>query len=182
MKQLVLIIGAVLILCSNTLAQNQAEIDKALLAAPASLRADATVIQWKLDQTYETLKKGTSTLVCYDQSGFPQEQPFAVECTSLDNLDRVAQNMQARALGDRAKSQATLDAAERDGSRVEPEYGSIFYQLQGPDPEHLRTHVTIAVPGATTASTGLPENNSRGGAWIMNAGTSTAHIMIPGGP
>ncbi len=27
---------------------------------------------------------------------------------------------------------------------------------------------------------GLPDNPKQGGAWIMNAGTTTAHIMIPG--
>jgi hypothetical protein len=42
-----------------------------------------------------------------------------------------------------------------------------------------RHHQMIAVPGATTATTGLPENGRQGGAWIMNAGTSTAHIMMP---
>jgi hypothetical protein len=36
------------------------------------------------------------------------------------------------------------------------------------------------VPGATTASTGLPSDNKQGGVWIMNAGTSTAHLMTPG--
>ncbi len=42
------------------------------------------------------------------------------------------------------------------------------------------THTTIAVPRATTASIGLPDNPSQGGAWLMNAGTTTAHIMTPG--
>ena len=37
-----------------------------------------------------------------------------------------------------------------------------------------------AVPGATTQSTGLPDNNKMGGVWIMNAGTTTAHLMTPG--
>jgi hypothetical protein len=32
----------------------------------------------------------------------------------------------------------------------------------------------------STQSTGLPDNNKQGGAWIMNAGTTTAHIIIPG--
>jgi len=41
-------------------------------------------------------------------------------------------------------------------------------------------HMTVAVPGATTQSLGFPENNKQGGVWIMNAGTSTAHLMIPG--
>jgi hypothetical protein len=50
----------------------------------------------------------------------------------------------------------------------------------GPDAEHTRTHTTIAVPGATTQSLGLPENPSQGGEWIMNPGTTTAHLMTPG--
>ena len=41
-------------------------------------------------------------------------------------------------------------------------------------------HMTIAVPGATTASTGLPDKAGQGGVWIMNAGTTTAHLMTPG--
>jgi len=40
--------------------------------------------------------------------------------------------------------------------------------------------MTVAVPGATMASLGLPENGRGGGVWIMNAGTTTAHLMIPG--
>jgi hypothetical protein len=52
--------------------------------------------------------------------------------------------------------------------------------MNGPDQEHARTHVTIAVPGATAQSMGLPDNPKEGGVWIMNAGTTTAHIMTPG--
>jgi hypothetical protein len=33
---------------------------------------------------------------------------------------------------------------------------------------------------ATTQSMGLPDNPNTGGVWIMNAGTSTAHLMVPG--
>ncbi len=40
--------------------------------------------------------------------------------------------------------------------------------------------MTIAVPGATTQSIGLPENNKQGVVWIMSAGTSSAHLMFPG--
>jgi hypothetical protein len=52
--------------------------------------------------------------------------------------------------------------------------------MNGNDQAGARTHTTIAVPFATTASTRLPENGREGGAWIMDAGTSTAHIMTPG--
>ena len=159
---------------------SQAEVDTALLAAPANLKDQATVIKWKPDQTYTTLRKGTNKLVCYDRSGFPLQQAFSIECTMLGNLDRVAQNMKIEALGDRAKAQAAFDELEKAGTRVKPEFGSVFYHTQGPEQARARGHVTIAVPGATTATLGLPDTGRGGGVWIMNAGTTTAHLMVPG--
>ena len=175
-RNALMLIG-VLCLVQSVSAQTP-DIDTPLLAAPANQREAATVIKWKSDFTYDTLRKGTNRLVCYDRSGQPGQQPFSLECTSIGNLDRVAQNMKFEAMGD--KKQAMLDAAEKDGTRVKPEFGSVFYNLGGADRERTRSHTTISVPGATMQSTGLPDNNKQGGAWIMNAGTSTAHIMIPG--
>ena len=157
---------------------SQADVDLALLSAPANLRNQATVIKWKPDFTYDTLRKGGNRLVCYNRSGQPGQQPFSIECTSLGNLERVTQNLKFEAMGD--KRQAMLDAAEKDGTRVKPEYGSIFYNLSGADQARANAHMTVAIPGATTQTTGLPDNNKLGGAWIMNAGTTTAHIMVPG--
>jgi len=152
----------------------------ALLAAPGNLRDGATVIKWKSDYTYDTVKQGTNKLVCYDRSGQPLQQPFSVECTMAANLPRVAQSMKFEAVGDRQKANALIDAAEKEGTRVKPEFGSVFYNMNGPDREHMHPHMTVAVPGATTKSLGLPETGASGGVWIMNAGTSTAHLMIPG--
>ena len=177
MTRMTLMFTAVLALAGNLFAQSP-DIDTPLLAAPANQREGATVIKWKPDFTYDTLKKGTNRLVCYDRSGQPGQQPFSLECTSVANLERVAQNMKFEAMGD--KKQAMLDAAEKDGTRVKPEFGSIFYNLGGPDRERARTHTTVAVPGATAQTIGLPDNNKQGGAWIMGGGTSTAHIMLPG--
>jgi len=81
---------------------------------------------------------------------------------------------------DKTARQAALDAAEKDGTRVKPEYGSVWLTMNGADQARARIHTTIAVPGATTQSTGLPDNNKQGGVWIMNAGTTTAHLMTPG--
>ena len=160
---------------------SQADVDKALVAAPASLKDQATVIKWKKDFTYDTLRKGTNRLVCYDRSGFPLQQPFSVQCTSIGNLEREAQNLKAEASGERPKSEEMLNAMEKDGTRAKPEYGSMWYAVAGPDREHARpeSHITIAVPFATSQSTGLPDNGRGGGAWIMNAGTMKAHIMVP---
>jgi hypothetical protein len=178
MKRTALFVLTVVALSASLQAQGQADIDKALIAAPPNLREGATVIKWKADFTYDTLRKGTNRLVCFDKSGMPGYQPFMVECTSIANLDRVAQNLRFEAMGD--KKQAMLDAAEKDGTRVKPEYGSVWYHVMGPDAAHTRKHTTIALPGATTQSTGLPDNPKMGGAWIMNAGTTTAHLMTPG--
>jgi hypothetical protein len=194
MKRLVVLLPGVLVLATSVLAQqgrgtpppppplepgaSQADVDTALLAAPPNLAGQATVIKWKADFTYDTLRKGTNRLVCYDRSGQAGQPPFSTECTSLGNLERVTQNMRFEAMGE--GKQATLESAEKDGTRVKPEYGSIFYNFGGAERGRGRGHMTVAVPGATTQSTGLPDNNKMGGAWIMNAGTSTAHIMVPG--
>jgi hypothetical protein len=175
------IVLGTLVMSASALAQAPADaLATALSAAPANQREAATVIKWKPDFTYDTLRKGTNRLVCYDRSGFPLQQPFSIECTSIANLDRVAQNMKAEALGDKAKSEAMLNEEEKNGTRVKPEFGSVFYHLAGADKDHARPHMTIAVPGATTQSLGLPDNPRQGGVWIMNAGTSTAHLMTPG--
>jgi hypothetical protein len=72
------------------------DIDTPVLALPANLRADAGVIKWKPDHTYDTLKPSKNGLVCYDRSGFPTQQPFSLECTAQGNLDRVKQNLGGR--------------------------------------------------------------------------------------
>jgi hypothetical protein len=155
-------------------------IQKALLAAPRQMKEGATVIKWKPDFTYETLKKGTNRLVCFDRSGQPGQRPFSVECTSIANLDRVAQSLKFEALGDKKAVQAALDAAEKDGTRVKPEFGSVWIRFSGPDQAQAHMHTTIAVPGSTAQSLGMPDNPGQGGVWIMNAGTTTAHLMTPG--
>ena len=193
MKRLVLIAIAVVTMTAVSLAQrrgeppppppplepgtSQADVDKALVAAPASLKDQATVIKWKKDSTYDTLRKGTNRLVCYDRSGFPLQQPFSVQCTSLGNLEREAQNLKAEASGERPKSEEVLNAMEKDGTRAKPEYGSLWYAVAGPDREHARpeSHITIAVPGATSQSTGLPDNGRGGGAWIECRHDESAH-------
>jgi hypothetical protein len=182
MKRMISIALSTLALTAGVFAQaiDQAAIDKAVLAAPGNLKDGATVIKWKPDYTYETLKKGTNRLVCYDRSGQPGQQPFSLECTSIANLDRAAQNLKLEAIPDKKASQAAFDAAEKDGTRAKPEFGSVWYHLRGIDAEHTRTHVTIAVPGATAQSLGLPDSAKPGVVWIMNAGTTTAHLMTPG--
>ena len=183
MKRVLLAGIGALALTAGALAQTPAgNFDKALSAAPPQMREGAMVIKWHPDGTYDTLRPGTNTMMCYDQSGEPGEQPFSVQCTSAANLERVKQNKIYEAkFPDRAAREAALTELEKNGQRVKPEFGSIFYTRQGKDEASTnpRPHVTVAVPGATGASLGLPDNNKQGGAWVMAGGTTAAHIMMP---
>jgi hypothetical protein len=181
MKFIALFIFGVLIASTSVLAQTPSDpIEIALAAAPSYMREATTVIKWKSDFTYDTLKKGTNRLVCYDRSNLPEHEAYSIECTSIANLDRVAQNLKFEAVGDKGKTQAMIDAAEKDGTRVKPEFGSMWYHLAGRDREHAIQHTTVSMPGATAQSLGLPDNPKQGGVWVMSGGTSAAHLMIPG--
>ena len=158
MKRITSIALSILAVSAGAFAQSP-DIDKALMAAPAQLKAGATVVKWKADFTYDTLRKGTNKLVCYDKSGHARasHRQSMAECTSLTNLDRVAQNLKFEAIADAAARKAAFDKAEADGTRAKPEFGSVWYHAMGADADHLRTHLTIAVPGATAQSLGVPD-------------------------
>ncbi len=184
MKRTVLIVLAfgALAFSSSVYAQTNAElIEQALAAAPRRAREGATVVKWAADYTYTTIKEGTSELVCYNRADERDRQPFAVQCTSKMNLDRVAQNRRFHAEStDAAGERALVAAAAANGTRVKAEYGSPFISLNGADQASAGRHMTIAMPGATAASTGFPDSRDQGGAFIMAAGTSEAHLMTPG--
>ena len=182
MKQILLVVVGVASIQAGANAQTPAEsIERTLAAAPARAREATAVIKWNADYTYETIKEGTNRLACFDRSDERGRRPYAVVCTSVANLERAAQNRRFRMeSAGGAEERAMLAAAEENGTRPVPEYGSIWIHMDGADQASARIHTTIAVPGATTESTGLPDNRSSGGAFIMAAGTSGAHIMTPG--
>jgi len=182
MKRAIAIALGVLAVSAGIYAQsNDAEIERALMPAPRNMRDGATVVHWKADGTYDTIKKGTNPLVCYDWSGMPGKQPFAVQCTSVANLPRVAQNLKLASISDPKARAAEVQKMEKEGTRAKPEFGSAWLTMNAASKEAANhVHTTIAVPNATTASMGFPDNAKQGGIWIMAAGTSEAHLMIPG--
>src|SRR5438132_13521188 len=150
MKFWITVVFAILAVSAGAFAQAP-EIDKALLGAPANLKEATTVIKWKPDFTYETLKKGTNRLVCYDRTGQPGQQPFAVECTSLANLDRVAFSLKIEAtVPDKKEQRAAFEALEKSGKWTKPEFGSLWIHLSGPSAAIARQPDPIPVPRPTT--------------------------------
>ncbi len=148
MKRIVLIVlglGAVAF-SSALYAQTNAQlIEQSLAAAPRRAREGATVVTWAADHTYTTIKEGTNKIVCYSRADQRDRPAFAVQCTSLANLERVAQNRRFRAEStDREGERALVAAAAENGTRVKAEYGSWFRSMNGPDQASAGVHMTIA--------------------------------------
>ena len=154
----------------------------ALMAAPPALQASAMVIRLDDAGDYAVLREGDNDLVCWDRSDQPN-MSFSVQCTSVGNLARIKQNRAWAMSGQSTEEiRALQDAAEADGTREVSVFGSMYYTMAGADSDSANLHMTIAIPFATGESTGLPEEGSytRAGTWIMQAGTSAAHVMLPG--
>jgi hypothetical protein len=184
MKQLMLVaVAAGVAIPSPAYAQTDQEMfDRALLGAPAGMvRQNASVVKWGADGKRMVIKQGTNDMVCWDQSVWPGQLPFSSHCTSSKSMDRVDQNRQMYyEHKTREAAEKAIKDAEAAGKRVLPEYGAGHYGLQGKDQESARSHVTFAVPIATSASLKIPDKPSTSGMWLMDAGTTGAHVMIPG--
>jgi Ni/Co efflux regulator RcnB len=182
-KRIVMAMAAVSCLAAPA-AQAQTDpeiIERAVLAAPGNARANATVVKWAADGSRVVLRQGTNGVVCWDQSSWPGQRPFNVRCTSEANLPRVEQNREFfYKAGNAEGAEQLIQAAEKNGTRVAPEFGSAYYSLAGNDRASARSHVRISVPFATTETLKLPSKPAGASAWIMNGGTSAAHIMVPG--
>lgn len=184
MKRIVLAVIGLLVVAAGAEAQSTDQIvQRALAPLGARQAGGAAVIRWNADGSYTTLKEGTNAFVCYDRSGEPGRAAFAVQCTNTGNLPRLTQNRQfaMQAAGDREANSALVAAAEANGTRVMPEFGSVWISMNGEDQASAGTHTTFAVPNATAASLGFPDNGRSGGIWVMAGGTSEAHLMIPQG-
>ena len=186
MKRFMIVFGVVAAACVSVHAQSaEDEIARAVLAAPRALAEAAMVVRIAADGSHEVLREGTNGLVCYDRSNEPGRS-FAVQCTDEGNLERAKQTHRLRMSGGNAEGgRKAIAAAEADGSRVAPAYGSVWYSLTGQDQASVtphQAHITVAVPFATGDDLKLPEEGAynQAGTWIMDAGTSASHIMIPG--
>jgi hypothetical protein len=182
MKRLVIALLGAAVTAAGTEAQSNEQIIERVVA-PLSARAaaGAMVIRFNADGSYATLREGDNAFVCYDRSGEPGRSAFAVQCTNTGNLPRLQQNrrFETQAAGDRDALRALVAEADADGTRVMPEFGSVWIALNGDDQASATRHLTVAVPNATAGSLGFPDNGRSGGLWIMAGGTSEAHLMVP---
>ena len=114
MTRHILMAAGLLAFATSAFAQANPEVEKALLAAPRNQRDATTVIKWKADGTYDTLKEGTNTLVCYDQSGQPTEQPV-LGAVHQQGQPRAGEAEQEVRDGTRSRQAQRGDCRRREG-------------------------------------------------------------------
>lgn len=145
-------------------------------------RAEATVVSLRPDGATVVLRQGTSGIMCWDNTvRAGNDGVIDSQCTTEANRARLEQNHAFQSAGGSEEEvNARFAAAEANGSRASSEFGSIYYHVTGDSPETIRSHTTVAVPFATAESMGLPEQGGPARLWLMQAGTSSAHLMVSG--
>lgn len=182
MKRIFFVLAAAALWPTFAQAQsNDAEIQRALLAAPDRLRADATVLQLRADGTTAVIRPGSNGLICWDNTGRAgHDDAIDSQCTNEANRARLAQNHAFEAAGGGQDAiQARFDEAEANGTRETSEFGSIYFRVRGSTADAIAHHNTVAVPYATPESIGLPGRPGPAMLWLMQGGTSSAHLMAP---
>ncbi len=157
----------------------QARIDQAVLAAPKSLRAGATVITYDTKGDPVVLRQGTNDIFCTPNN--PNGKMFSVHCYA--NVLRAQQDMEARekAEGKDARTiRADIQAAKTTDKVAVPPIGTAIYSLTGKTEAAAKGMWVLLMPGMTAGETNLPTRpTSQGTPWLMRAGTPAAHIHIP---
>ena len=171
-----------------TIANKEAQIALALLAAPEGKREQATVLRFDSKNNIVELRAGTNEFVCLGDN--PQTDGINIAAYHKDLDPFMARGRELRAEG--VGRQDIFDTREKEalaGTLKMPEGPTTLHILSGPDGlfdeatgklTGVKYRSVVYIPFATSESTGLPERPSSppGSPWIMFPGTHSAHIMI----
>ena len=179
----------VLTLCYISLAQTipskTYQIKTAVLAIPENVRAEATVLGYLEDGSFDVLRKGTNNMICLADN--PDRAGFSVAGyhKSLDPF--MARGRELRAKGKGSEVYETRKKEVTSGKLKLPK-GTTLHLYFGDSNEYdaktnsiknAHYRYVVYMPFATSESTGLPTSPIIPGApWLMNAGTFKSHIMI----
>ncbi|HUP02281.1 MAG TPA: hypothetical protein VM737_12295 [Gemmatimonadota bacterium] len=155
-----------------------AKIASALTAGPASITAEAAVMDWPAGEggAMTELRPGTNGWVCLpDVPSTPGDDPMC--------LDPVFQEWAAAWQGKTAPAIESVGLAYMlmggtDASNIDP-YATA--PAEGEEWIEAGPHVMIVVPDPALLE-GITTNPDSGGPFVMWQGTPYAHIMMPVGP
>lgn len=157
----------------------------ALLALPEEFREGATVLGWTGPNQTRVLRRGEGRMICLADEPSPR---FHVACYH-DSLEPfMSRGRQLRASGMSREASDSVRNAEVERGRLPMPMRAALWSLSGPagswNPasnelgEDIRALYVVYIPGASGASTGLPEKPAPNTPWVMFPGTPRAHIMF----
>jgi hypothetical protein len=162
------------------------QIAAAVLPAPDSLRAGATVLGYDATGKLVTLRQGTGALICLADD--PSQDRFHVACYQKELDPFMARGRALRALGLKREAIDSARGAEiMAGTLRFPPRPTTLYEYFGKpgsyDPatgklSGVTTVYVIYMPYATEETSGLSSNPLPSGPWLMYAGKPWAHAMI----
>ncbi len=159
------------------------QIATATLAAPEHERAASTVLGYKSDGSFGTLREGSNDLICIADD--PARKGFSVACYHESLEPFMARGRALRLEGKSADEIFQIREVEAKSGALEMPDRALLYVLTGQvnadtkEVENSHLRYVFYIPFATAESTGLPLGpTGPGGPWIMNPGTHRAHIMI----
>lgn len=154
----------------------QKKIEEAMSAAPPSISAHATILDYPKEPSGKNivLRKGTNGWICRpDNPHVPGYNPMCVDSQVFELLSAAAErrepNITRIGFGyflqgghGRSNSNPWDNSPTPDNEWMEPQV----------------PHIVFVSPD-TTILKGLPTKMDNGGPWIMWSGTPYVHIMIP---
>ena len=149
--------------------KTQTLLEDALSAAPPTLRADVTVLDWNNN----LLQKGTNGYTCFPTP--PQLQGKAPMCFDAPWLEWADAWTNKKPFTAKTIGISYMLAGDEGASNIDPyaegETADNQWIVEGP-------HIMIIVPDAALLDS-LPTDPSVGGPYVMWKGTPYVHIMVP---
>lgn len=157
-------------LLPNGASAQDALIENARRAGPASISADATIMNWNLEVVHE----GTNGWTCLpDRADTEGDDPWCVNGPWLDFLKAYVSQTEPTysELGIAYMLVADSPVSNSDPYATEP---------TSPDDwvTDLHGHLMVLVPDHSLLE-GISSDHRNGGHWVMWPGTPYAHLMIP---
>jgi len=152
-----------------------AEIENAMSAAPSSISANATILDYEFDDAgkFVVLREGSNGWSCFpDTPGTPSDDPQCNDQTWMDWTYAffAGEAPNVTVVGLAYMLQGGSDPSNTDPAATEP--------AAGEDWVFSPPHVMLLLPGEIDQSVFSTDDDS-GGPFIMWAGTPYEHIMMP---
>jgi hypothetical protein len=151
-------------------ASKQAQIDRAMQAAPASISQHATI----MTSDGAMLRQGTNGWTCMPDSGPGSSHPMCNDAVWMKLMAAVGSKapFETARIGISYMLAGDDNVNNADPFDTHQDPGEVWVQ-EGP-------HLMIVVP--TAALEGVSDDPNNGGPYVMWKGTPYAHIMVPVGP